>query len=201
MNPQAIEDPKGGLSQKFFDFSHSRCLIRRRSPGIEANQAKFPSWTPRLRLVCRKHETISSHAEYPRTAPCLLNQGRPRNGEERHVTLDNNRPCCLARAGTVLIRRARPSRRRAHGRWARRRCAHGRRALEWRPLEWWRSLERPQSLRVSWCAVPPPRPVLRWLCGLRLRMLALAADPMGLASRMGMRVSLLWVFLKHSLWQ
>jgi hypothetical protein len=107
----------------------------------------------------------------------------------RHVACDNSRSCCLARAGIVFVRRTRPSwrRRRAHRRWT----------LGWRPLGWWRPLGRSQSLRVSRREVPPPRTFLRRLCGLRLRMLALAADAVGLAPRMGMRVSLLRIFLKE----
>jgi hypothetical protein len=107
----------------------------------------------------------------------------------RHVARDNSRSCCLARAGIVFVRRTRPSwrRRRAHRRWS----------WGWRSLGRWQPLERSQSLRVSRREVPPPRTVLRRLRGLRLRMLALAADAVGLAPRMGMRVSLLPLFLTH----
>jgi hypothetical protein len=72
---KVVEDPKGSLSQKVFDLSHARFLLRRARPGIEADQARFPTWNRRSRIACRERETISSYMEYLHTALCLLNQG------------------------------------------------------------------------------------------------------------------------------
>lgn len=75
----------------------------------------------------------------------------------------------------------------------RRRCTLGRRTLDrWFPLvelEWTtrRVLPSPSVFR---------RTILRRLRERRLRMLALAANTVGLASRVGVRESLLRLFLK-----
>jgi hypothetical protein len=47
MDPETIECPIDGFSQKFFDLSHARYLLREWPPGIEADQAKLATWNRR----------------------------------------------------------------------------------------------------------------------------------------------------------
>jgi hypothetical protein len=53
VDPETIEGPIDGLSQKFLDLSHARYLLRDRQPGIGADQATYASWTRRCCLVWR----------------------------------------------------------------------------------------------------------------------------------------------------
>ena len=48
MNSKAVKDPKGRLSQKFFDLSHAGCLMSHAPSSIEADQAGFQSPNRRL---------------------------------------------------------------------------------------------------------------------------------------------------------
>src|SRR5260221_12819671 len=148
----------------------------------------------------------------------VVMRGDPKRGEDHHDAINGNKPCCHTLASLVFNGSIGPSRRwwrrrrrRSLGRrWCSlerrwlaygngpyewRRCTLGRRTLgRWSPLvelEWTtrRVLPSPSILR---------RTVLCRRRERRLRMLALAANTVGLATRMGVRQSLLRLFLKQS---